>query len=61
MTEVEGWEAIASQIERLIGGIATQVSTFKSTESRINLMKLDRKLTGALEIANKAAAALNEG
>lgn len=63
MTEIEGWKAIASQIEGLIEAVANQVraQTFKSTDSRVNLMKLDKKLSGVLELAKKAADALRDG
>ena len=63
MTEVEGWNAIAAQIESLIVAVTAQVraKTFQSTDSRGNLMKLDKKLSGALELAKKTADALRDG
>ena len=63
MTEVEGWNAIVAQIESLIEAVTAQVraKTFQSTDSRVNLMKLDKKLSGALELAKKAAEVLRDG
>ena len=62
-TEVEGWNAIVAQIESLIEAVTAQVrsKTFQSTDSRVNLMKLDKKLSGALELAKKAAEVLRYG
>lgn len=63
MTEIEGWNAIASQIEGVIDAVVQQIraKTYKTTTSRLNLMKLDKKLTGALEFAKKAADEASKG
>ena len=54
------WCEIGERIEAVIGDIEAEISSknFTETSDRHGLVKINKKLYEALEVANKAASAL---
>ena len=62
MERYDKWCEIARSLEDLISSIEKEIgaSNFTETSDRHSLSKIDKKLYEALEVANKAASALEE-
>ena len=62
MERYDKWREISSNIEELIIRVEKEIgaSNFTETNDRHSLSKIDKKLYEALEVANKAASAIEE-